>query len=234
MPYCQRAVPLLERVAAKYPEQVRIVYRHLPLEGLHPQARAGAEAAACAAAGGRFWEYHDLLFANPRALGDADLRRYAEEVGLDAKAFDACLSSRQHAAAIDADMREASAVGVTGTPAFVVNGIVLFGLQSEEALDKVIREELRPRRDLRRRLNALDPAVRGGHLLGGGGMFGMGAMELLVILGIVVVLFGARRLPELGSGVGKAIRNFKAGISGKDELDVTPKKDEVTEGERPK
>jgi sec-independent protein translocase protein TatA len=62
-------------------------------------------------------------------------------------------------------------------------------------------------------------------------MFGIGSTELLIVLGIVIVLFGARRLPELGSGVGKAIRNFKAGISGKDEVDVTPKKDEVTEGD---
>ena len=62
-------------------------------------------------------------------------------------------------------------------------------------------------------------------------MFGIGSTELLILLGIVVVIFGARRLPELGSGVGKAIRNFKAGISGKDEVDVTPKKDEVTDGE---
>ena len=62
-------------------------------------------------------------------------------------------------------------------------------------------------------------------------MFGIGATELLIVLGIVIVLFGARRLPELGSGVGKAIRNFKAGISGKDELDVTPKKGEVGDGD---
>jgi sec-independent protein translocase protein TatA len=62
-------------------------------------------------------------------------------------------------------------------------------------------------------------------------MFGIGATELLIVLGIVIVLFGARRLPELGSGVGKAIKNFKAGISGKDELDVTPKNEEVRDGE---
>ena len=62
-------------------------------------------------------------------------------------------------------------------------------------------------------------------------MFGIGTTELLVILGIVVVLFGARRLPELGSGVGKAIRNFKAGLSGKDELDVTPENERVAEGD---
>ena len=59
-------------------------------------------------------------------------------------------------------------------------------------------------------------------------MFGIGTTELLIVLGIVIVLFGARRLPELGSGVGKAIKNFKAGISGKDEIDVSPKPEEVT------
>ena len=62
-------------------------------------------------------------------------------------------------------------------------------------------------------------------------MFGIGTTELLIVLAIVVVLFGARRLPELGSGVGKAIKNFRAGLSGKDEIDVTPKSDKVTEGE---
>jgi sec-independent protein translocase protein TatA len=61
-------------------------------------------------------------------------------------------------------------------------------------------------------------------------MFGIGSTELFIILAIVVVLFGARRLPELGSGVGKAIKNFKSGLSGKDEIDVTPKPDEVSEG----
>jgi sec-independent protein translocase protein TatA len=59
-------------------------------------------------------------------------------------------------------------------------------------------------------------------------VFGLGASELLIILVIVLVLFGGRRLPEIGSGVGKAIKNFKAGISGKDEIDVTPKKDETS------
>ncbi|MBW2272032.1 MAG: twin-arginine translocase TatA/TatE family subunit [Deltaproteobacteria bacterium] len=60
-------------------------------------------------------------------------------------------------------------------------------------------------------------------------MFGLGPLELGIILAIVVVLFGARRLPEIGSGMGKAIKNFKAGISGKDEIDVTPEKEQVDE-----
>ncbi len=61
-------------------------------------------------------------------------------------------------------------------------------------------------------------------------MFGIGATELMILLAIVLVVFGARRLPELGAGVGRAIKNFKAGLSGKDEIDVTPKTDEVSEG----
>lgn len=63
-------------------------------------------------------------------------------------------------------------------------------------------------------------------------MFGLGATELLIILGICVLIFGARRLPEIGSGVGQAIKNFKAGVSGKDEIDVTPKKEELPGSER--
>jgi sec-independent protein translocase protein TatA len=63
-------------------------------------------------------------------------------------------------------------------------------------------------------------------------MFGIGTTELLILFGIVIVVFGARRLPELGSGLGKAIKNFKAGVSGKDEIDVTPNQEEVTDGDR--
>jgi len=61
-------------------------------------------------------------------------------------------------------------------------------------------------------------------------MFGLGLPEILVILALVVLIFGARRLPEVGAGLGKAIKNFKSGVTGKDEIDVTPKKEEVTEG----
>ena len=63
-------------------------------------------------------------------------------------------------------------------------------------------------------------------------MFGIGTTELLILLVIVIVIFGARRLPELGSGLGKAIKNFKAGVSTKDEIDVTPKQDEVSDTDR--
>ena len=141
-PFCQRAKPVLDEVAKRHPNDVRIVYRHLPLESLHPRARASAEAASCAADGNKFWEYHDKLFANNRALSEVELRKYAAEVGLDAATFDQCLTSRKHAAAVDADVEEAKKIGINGTPAFVVNGILMTGLQTADALDVVIQEEL--------------------------------------------------------------------------------------------
>ena len=141
-PYCQRAKPVLDEIEKRHPNDVRIVYRHLPLDSLHPRARASAEAAACAADGNKFWEYHDKLFANNRALGDEELRKYAAEVGLEAAAFDECLKSRKHASAVEADVQEAKKIGITGTPAFVVNGILMTGLQTADALDVVIKEEL--------------------------------------------------------------------------------------------
>jgi protein-disulfide isomerase len=141
-PFCQRADPVLKEIEARYPKDVRIVYRHLPLDSLHPRARASAEAAACAADGNKFWEFHDQLFANTRALGDEDLRKYAAAVGLEPTSFDECVRTRKHAATVEADAQEARRIGVTGTPAFVVNGFVFFGFQTADALDALIREEL--------------------------------------------------------------------------------------------
>jgi protein-disulfide isomerase len=141
-PFCRQASGVVRSLAEKYPEEVRIVYRHLPLDSIHPRARAAAEASACAADQGLFWEYHDRLFSSPQAFGDDDLRRHAREIGADAEAFDACVEKREHAATVEADAAAASELGITGTPAFAINGILLFGLQSEEALDRLIRAEL--------------------------------------------------------------------------------------------
>jgi protein-disulfide isomerase len=141
-PYCKRASPIVHRLAEKYPEQVRIVYRHMPLDSIHPRARAAAEASACADDQGLFWEYHDQIFANSSKLSDEDLLAFGTAVGVDEAVFAACVETRKHAEAVQADVADATSAGITGTPAFVVNGIVLYGLQSEDDLDKVIRAEL--------------------------------------------------------------------------------------------
>jgi protein-disulfide isomerase len=137
-PYCQRSLATIEQVLAKYPAQVRLVYRHLPLDRIHPHARGAAEAAACADEQGHFWAYHDKLFQNNRALAKQDLLRYASETGLDAQRFGACVEERRFKDKVEADLQAARAVGISGTPAFVVNGVLLTGAQPAEEFYAVI------------------------------------------------------------------------------------------------
>jgi protein-disulfide isomerase len=137
-PYCQRSLETIEQVLAKYPSQVRLVYRHLPLDRIHPHARGAAEAAACADEQGQFWAYHDKLFQNNRALAKEDLLRYAGEAGLDAQRFGACVEERRFKDKVEADLQAARAAGITGTPAFVVNGVLLSGAQPPEEFYTVI------------------------------------------------------------------------------------------------
>jgi protein-disulfide isomerase len=140
-PYCRRAEPVVARLRERYGERLRLVVRHLPLE-IHRHARPAALAAACARRQGRFFEYHAALFENPRALALPDLEARAVALGLDMNAFRGCLSAKETAKEIDADLEEAERLGVTGTPAFFVNGILLAGQQPFESFTAVIDAEL--------------------------------------------------------------------------------------------
>jgi protein-disulfide isomerase len=141
-PFCQRAEPTIREVVQRYPQQVRWVVRHLPLDSIHPLARGAAHAAVCADRQGRFWEFHEKLFANQQALEPAQLAGYAKELGLDAAAFDACLGSPETHARVEQDVEAAREVGVSGTPAFFVNGILLTGAKPVEEFVRVIEREL--------------------------------------------------------------------------------------------
>jgi protein-disulfide isomerase len=143
-PYCLRAHPIVEQVLHAYGDRVRLVYRHFPLES-HPNARAAAEAAACAAEQNKFWAYHDRLFDHQDKLGDDDLKAHAVALGMDATRFNVCFGERKFRKDIDADIATGSAAGVTGTPAFFINGRALEGAQPYEAFTSVIDEELRRR-----------------------------------------------------------------------------------------
>jgi predicted DsbA family dithiol-disulfide isomerase len=140
-PYCQRVTPTIDAITERYPNDVRIVYRNFPLRN-HSRAQPAAEAALCADDQGKFWPYHDLLFANPRALDDANLASYAETAGLDNEAFSACYDERRFAAQVNRDAAEGRAAGVTGTPAFFVNGVMLSGAKPPEAFFEIIEAEL--------------------------------------------------------------------------------------------
>jgi protein-disulfide isomerase len=140
-PFCQRANPTVEQVLKTYGNRIHFVYRHYPLPS-HPNARQAAEAAACAGEQGHFWPFHDELFANPAKLGDDDLKAHAVAAGLDASKFNACVDARHSKSEVDKDIAEGNAAGVTGTPAFFVNGRSLEGAQPFEAFKRVIDEEL--------------------------------------------------------------------------------------------
>src|SRR2546422_2370000 len=141
-PFCKRVQPTLEQLVTRYGERVRLVYRDFPIDQLHPQARKAHEAARCAHDQGKFWAYHDLLYAKaPRAEPEA-LTTYAREAGLDVRVFERCLASGTPQAAVQRDVDDGIRAGVTGTPAFFINGRPLPGAQPLESFVRVIEEEL--------------------------------------------------------------------------------------------
>jgi protein-disulfide isomerase len=144
-PFCKQSQATLKQLLAQYAGKVKLVYRDFPLDQLHPQARDAAEAARCANDQGKFWEYHDLLFAQSPEAGSGSLRRYAAQAGLDPVTFDRCLSSGIHREAVQRDVEEGTRLGITGTPAFFINGRPVLGAQQIEAFTRVIEEELAPR-----------------------------------------------------------------------------------------
>jgi protein-disulfide isomerase len=141
-PYCSRVNPALKQVEDKYGDKVRVVFRNFPLLQIHPQAAKAAEAASCAADQGKFWEMHDKLFANQQKLAVDDLKGFATELGLKTEAFNQCLDSGQKEADWKKDMDEGASYGLTGTPAFFINGRLISGAQPLEAFTQIIDEEL--------------------------------------------------------------------------------------------
>ena len=143
-PFCKQAQPTLNELLSRYNGQVRLVHKDLPLESLHPQARQAAEAARCAYEQGKFWEYHDTLYANsPKASAD-DLKSYGKEVGLNVDSFDRCFASGKYKAVVQKDLNEGAQLGLTGTPTFFINGREISGNLPLKAFEAIIDEELVP------------------------------------------------------------------------------------------
>jgi len=132
-------------VLKEYGPRVRLIFKDLPLAS-HDLARPAHEAARCAGALGRYWPYHDTLFANQPKFERADLLRYAAEVGLPGDKFAACLDARRFAPEVEADVEQARAIGVRGTPTFVVNGRLVAGALPVEDFRTLIDEALRDKR----------------------------------------------------------------------------------------
>ena len=132
-PTCRMAVPAVKLLLDRFPNRVRLVFRHFPLEEAHPHALQAAEAAESAAAQGRFWEMHDLLFANQAHLKRRDLERYAAQVGLESVRFASEMNGHYYLQRVREHIDGGRRLHVRATPTFYVNGLlqdISFGMQS--------------------------------------------------------------------------------------------------------
>ena len=141
-PFCQKAEPILKALLAKYNGQVKLAFLDFPMRSMHSQAQIAAEAARCAEQQGKFWQYHDVLFADQTKLDEAGLAQSARSLGLDENSFQSCLKSGKFKAQIEQDVQEGTKAGVAGTPAFFIDGISLNGVQPEAEFEKIIDTEL--------------------------------------------------------------------------------------------
>ena len=142
-PYCGEAYPVVRALQERFGDQLRFVFRHMPLPDLHPRAPFAAEAAEAASAQDRFWEMHDRLFEHRLELDDSDLREHAEAIGVaDSERFDAELRDGVHAARVEEDYRSGAESGVPSTPRFFVNGMIHLGSASFGELGEAIDAEL--------------------------------------------------------------------------------------------
>jgi protein-disulfide isomerase len=144
-PSCKRAQPVLDQVLQEFKGKVRLVHKDFPVPS-HKGARPAAEAARCAAAQGVFWEYHDLLYLAVPDFSREDLVRYAGRLSLDRDAFANCIDARQFREQVEADVAEGRAIGLRGTPTFLVNGNVLVGAHPIEVFREAVRDALKEAR----------------------------------------------------------------------------------------
>lgn len=141
-PFCRKAEASISAVIAKYPDQVNVSYRDFPLRELHPNAQMAAEASRCAMEQGKFWEYHDLLFARQDKQSREGLMEDARALNLDESKFDACLSSGRYKAQIEQDVQMANRAGVVSTPGFYINDTFVSGAQPAEVFEQIIDKKL--------------------------------------------------------------------------------------------
>jgi protein-disulfide isomerase len=141
-PFCQRVAPTLKRVKETYGDKVRIVWKDFPLTSIHPEAFKAAEAGNCAREQGKFWEFHDRLFANQQALQPDALKAHATAVGLDPAAFNACLDTAKYSDRVQEHIGIGTRLGVNSTPAVFINGRPITGAQPYEVFARIIDEEL--------------------------------------------------------------------------------------------
>ncbi len=141
-PFCARVVPTITRLRATYGDRVRVVWKDFPLTQIHADASKAGEAAHCAGEQGKYWEYHDRLFANQSVLKPDGLKQHAVAVGIEPGGFNACLDSGRHAKRVTDGLAQGSRVGVESTPTTFINGRLVSGAQPYEVFAEIVEEEL--------------------------------------------------------------------------------------------
>jgi protein-disulfide isomerase len=140
-PFCRGVQPTLNAIRKEYGDKVSFVFKNYPLREIHPQAQDAAEAASCAREQDHFWEFHDALFSASNVT-PAVLEALARKLHLDVGQFEKCLSSHKYAGRINADIEQGTQMGMSGTPAFNINGVVLTGAQPTAEFERLIDQEL--------------------------------------------------------------------------------------------
>jgi protein-disulfide isomerase len=141
-PSCGDAFPIVKKLQKHFGDKLRLVFRHFPLE-MHPYAEHAAETAEFAAAHGKFWQMHDLLYQHQSNLSDANLLKLAKQLDLSTDDLAKALEASTYAAPVQADIASGDKSGVTGTPTFYINGQLCEEDYDYETLVAAIEEELK-------------------------------------------------------------------------------------------
>jgi protein-disulfide isomerase len=138
-PYCARLVPTFSELLKRYPKEIKIVYKNYPLRG-HPYAKKAAAAAMAAHQKGKFWEFHDRLFANHYRMNDEVIATIRKEMGLESAEFDALMTSPKIDRMIQQDIRQGQSIGVNSTPSVFINGVVQKDKRLEGFIETIEQE----------------------------------------------------------------------------------------------
>ena len=144
-PFCGRFFRETEaQIIQQYVDtgKVKFVYKHYPVDAIHPEATKAAVASECANEQGSFWEFHDILFSNQHLLGESSYKSWAQQLNLDSAQFNECYDSNKYRSITKSDFQEGRNAGVRGTPGFTVNGRLVSGAQPFSVFQRLIEEQL--------------------------------------------------------------------------------------------
>ena len=145
-PFCKESYTVIKQLLARYPDDIKLIYRDFPVDSIHSFARKAAEAGECANEQGKFWEYHDKIFENQEALNNEDgqiFYKIAKDVGLDEKLFTTCFGFGKYKQEVEEDYQAGVSAGLRGTPTWFFNGQKVEGSLSLETFEKIIQELLK-------------------------------------------------------------------------------------------